>query len=172
MYTIEGHHHISMITKDIHKNNFFYQKILGLRRVKVSVNQDDPTMYHLFFGDKIGSPGTGLTFFEMPRAGRTYEGTNAYTRIGLVVSSVDRLTYWKDRFAHFQISHEKLTTYANRPALPFKDPDGLPLMLIASEDQPSSYIRWEDSPIPKEHQIRGMGPVEISFRRSDKMKRT
>ncbi|MCB5032013.1 VOC family protein, partial [Streptococcus mutans] len=58
-----GHHHISMLTKNAQQNNQFYTKVLGLRRVKVTVNQDDPSMYHLFYGDTTGSPGTELTFF-------------------------------------------------------------------------------------------------------------
>lgn len=64
MYTIPGHHHISMITKNAQQNNKFYRDILGLRRVKVTVNQDDTSMYHLFYGDKTGSPGTELSFLK------------------------------------------------------------------------------------------------------------
>ena len=73
MYKIPGHHHISMITKDAKINNQFYEKVLGLRRVKKTVNQDDPSMYHLFYGDLTGSAGTELSFFEMPMAGRPFE---------------------------------------------------------------------------------------------------
>lgn len=64
MYKISGHHHISMITKKAQENNNFYTKTLGLRRVKKTVNQDDPSMYHLFYGDLTGSPGTELTFLK------------------------------------------------------------------------------------------------------------
>src|SRR5690625_7017294 len=111
MYTIPGHHHISMITKDANQNNYFYKNILGLRRVKISVNQDDPTMYHLFYGDLTGSPGTGLTFFEMPYIGQTYRGSNAYTKIGLIVPSEESLTFWKDRLSSFNVQHSNITTY-------------------------------------------------------------
>ena len=86
MYIIPGHHHISMITKKAQHNNHFYRDILGLRRVKVTVNQDDTSMYHLFYGDKTGSPGTELSFFEIPLVGRTYRGTNAITKIGIFVT--------------------------------------------------------------------------------------
>jgi glyoxalase family protein len=71
MHTISGHHHISMLTKNAQVNNHFYQNILGLRRVKKSVNQDNPSIYDLFYGDLTGSPGTGLTFFEMANVGST-----------------------------------------------------------------------------------------------------
>ena len=98
MNKIKGHHHISMITKKGKQNNQFYVKVLGLRRVKKTVNQDDPSMYHLFYGDLTGSAGTELSFFEMPMAGSTKRGTNAITRIGLLVPSYDSLLYWKERF--------------------------------------------------------------------------
>ncbi len=64
MYKIKGHHHISMVTKNANENNHFYKNVLGLRRVKMTVNQDDPSMYHLFYGDKTGSPGTELSFLK------------------------------------------------------------------------------------------------------------
>ena len=74
MHGIAGHHHISMITKRAIPNNRFYQEILGLRRVKVTVNQDEPSMYHLFYGDKTGSPGTELSFLRFRESdGRTGE---------------------------------------------------------------------------------------------------
>lgn len=120
MFTIPGHHHISMITKNASQNNHFYKQILGLRRVKVTVNQDDPSMYHLFYGDKTGSPGTELTFFEIPMSGHTYRGTNAITRIGLLVPSVESLHYWKERFEKYDVYHDEIGTYANRPALKLK----------------------------------------------------
>lgn len=64
MLQIAGHHHISMITKNAQQNHRFYNEILGMRRVKKTVNQDDPSMYHLFYGDMTGSPGTELTFLS------------------------------------------------------------------------------------------------------------
>lgn len=165
MFPISGHHHISMIVKDAHVTNDFYTKVLGLRRVKVTVNQDDPSMYHLFYGDLTGSPGADLTFFEMPMVGQTYRGTNAITRIGLVVSTTDSLSYWKKRFENFDVTHSDITTYFDRPALHFEDPDGLQLIFIVSEETPSPlWEAWEKSPVPVEHQMKGMGPIEITVR--------
>ena len=132
MHKILGHHHISMITKNTKKNNQFYQNVLGLRRVKTSVNQDDPSMYHLFFGDVTGSPGTGLTFFEIPMAGSTHRGTNAITQIGLLVPAEESLVYWKKRFDLLNVKHQEITTYAGRKALPFEDPEGLRFILLAA----------------------------------------
>lgn len=173
MYTISGHHHISMITKDAKQNNHFYRTVLGLRRVKKTVNQDDPSMYHLFYGDRTGSPGTELTFFEMPFAGRTYRGTNAITKIGLLVPSNESLLYWKQRFEQFNVRHSEVTTYAHREAIQFEDTDGLQMVLVVSNGEKLPHWEyWEQSTVPIEHQIIGMGPVEITVRRLEKFART
>lgn len=173
MYKIPGHHHISMITKNANQNNYFYQHVLGLRRVKVSVNQDDPSMYHLFYGDRLGSPGTELTYFEIPMVGKTYRGTNAITRIGLLVSSEESLHYWKVRFEKLEVVHGDITTYVNRPALHFEDPDGLQLVLVVANGEKLDFWQtWEKSPVPVEHQILGMGPVEMTVRRLEKLANT
>ncbi|MDM5331946.1 ring-cleaving dioxygenase [Ureibacillus composti] len=174
MHKILGHHHISMITKNAKKNNQFYQNVLGLRRVKTSVNQDDPSMYHLFFGDVTGSPGTGLTFFEIPMAGSTHRGTNAITQIGLLVPTEESLVYWKKRFDLLNVKHQEITTYAGRKALPFEDPEGLRLILLDNngEQIPEDWVRWEDSIVASEHRILGMGPIEITVKNLNKLANT
>ncbi|PFT19488.1 ring-cleaving dioxygenase [Bacillus thuringiensis] len=173
MYEIKGHHHISMVTKNGSENNHFYKNVLGLRRVKMTVNQDDPSMYHLFYGDKTGSPGTELSFFEIPLVGKTYRGTNAITRIGLLVPSEESLHYWKERFEKFAVKHSEITTYANRPALQFEDAEGLRLVLLVSNgEKVEHWETWEKSEVPVEHQIQGMGSVEMTVRRLDKMAST
>jgi len=173
MHPISGHHHISMITKNAQKNNRFYRDVLGLRRVKMTVNQDDPSMYHLFYGDKTGSPGTELSFFEIPPVGRTHRGTNAITQIGLLVPSEASLTYWKKRFAEYSVQHGDITTYANRPSLHFEDKEGLRMVLLAANGQKIKHWEtWEKSTIPAKHQIQGMGPVEMTVRRLHKLAST
>lgn len=162
MTTIKGHHHISMYTKDASENNAFYKYVLGLRRVKISVNQENPTMYHLFYGDTTGSPGTELTFFEMPRVGSTHRGTNAYERIGLLVPTKESLTYWKDRFENHEVKHSELTKYNDRHALFFEDREGLKFVLqVTNGDTLPFWKAWQESPVPTEHQIMGMGTIEI-----------
>ncbi|MEH7384783.1 ring-cleaving dioxygenase [Bacillus sp. JJ1521] len=173
MYTISGHHHISMITKDANQNNRFYREVLGLRRVKMTVNQDDPSMYHLFYGDKTGSPGTELSFFEIPPVGRTHRGTNAITQIGLLVPTKSSLTYWKARFEEYGVQHSEITTYANKPALHFEDEEGLRMVLLVSNgEKVEHWETWEKSIVPVEHQIQGMSSVEITVRRLDKLAKT
>lgn len=173
MYQIPGHHHISMITKNASQNNHFYRYVLGLRRVKVTVNQVDPSMYHLFYGDKTGSPGTELSFFEIPPVGKTYRGTNAITRIGLMVPSADSLYYWKSRFEEYGVHHAEITTYANHTALKFEDLEGLRIVLLVSNGaKVKHWETWEQSKVPVEHQIQGMGSVEMTVRRLDKLAST
>ncbi|KGR77412.1 VOC family protein [Ureibacillus manganicus] len=169
MKNIAGHHHISMITKNLKVNNGFYQNILGLRRVKVSVNQDDPSMVHVFYGDLVGSPGTGLTFFEMPLVGRTHRGTDAITRIGLLVPSFESLVYWKERFTILGVKHGEITEYAGRSALHFEDNDGLRLVLLNNNEEtvPEFWTEWDDSNVLPQHRIVGMGPVEITVQSLD-----
>ncbi|WP_226657181.1 ring-cleaving dioxygenase [Pseudalkalibacillus hwajinpoensis] len=173
MHTISGHHHISMITKNASQNNHFYRHVLGLRRVKMTVNQDDPSMYHLFYGDKTGSPGTELSFFEIPLVGNTYRGTNAITRIGLLVPTEESLLFWKARFEEHSVLHGEITTYATHPALEFEDTEGLQMVLLVSNGAKVGHWQaWDKSEIPVEHQIQGMGSVEMKVRRLDELRET
>ncbi|MEK4171238.1 ring-cleaving dioxygenase [Lysinibacillus sp. FSL L8-0312] len=166
MNKLNGHHHISMLTKNGKQNNHFYTTILGLRRVKKTVNQDSPSMYHLFYGDLTGAAGTELTFFEMPVAGRTVRGTNAITRIGLLVPSSESLLYWKERFQQLEVEHSDITTYAGKEALFFEDHEGLRMVLLNHQghDTPAQWQAWDGNDIPEEHRILGMGTVEITVR--------
>ncbi|MGO1922308.1 MAG: VOC family protein [Jeotgalicoccus sp.] len=173
MTAILGHHHISMLAKYAQENNNFYNKVLGMRRVKVTVNQDDPSMYHLFYGDNKGRPGTELSFFEMPMAGNTRHGTNAITRIGLFVRGESSLSYWQKRFDEYGVEHSDVKVYGNRKSVLFEDGDGLRLALQAVDnDMISRFESWDDSDVPAEHQIMSMGTVEMSVRRIEKMERT
>src|SRR5699024_10676066 len=131
------------------------------------------SMYHLFYGDTIGSPGTELTFFEMPMAGQTHRGTNAITRIGLLVPTEESLQYWKERLTTYHVDHEEIGTYANRPAMHFTDKDGLELVFQVAET-PASYTwhPWEASTVPEEHQVRGIGTVELTVKRPEKLAST
>lgn len=166
MNKLSGHHHISMLTKNGKQNNHFYTTILGLRRVKKTVNQDSPSMYHLFYGDLTGAAGTELTFFEMPVAGRTVRGTNAITRIGLLVPSSESLLYWKERFQQLEVEHSEITTYAGKEALFFEDHEGLRMVLLNHQGQetPAQWQPWDGNDIPQEHRILGMGTIEITVR--------
>ena len=130
MKELDGIHHISAITGDATKNLEFYVGVMGLRLVKKTVNQDDPTVYHLFYADEQGSPGADLTFFEYPGAGRGRAGAGMIHRIGLRVGSEAALEFWARRLASAGLES---TIEGDR--LRFEDPEGLGLELIAAPTQ-------------------------------------
>jgi glyoxalase family protein len=150
---LEGIHHISAITGDSRGNVEFYTGVLGLRMVKKTVNQDEPNVYHLFYGDEHGSPGMDLTFFEYPGAARGVAGAGMVHRILWRVSSAEALEFWRERLSAAGIEAE-LTT----DSLLFADPEGLEHELIksSSEDDPLSAISPE---IPSEHALQGFEGV-------------
>jgi glyoxalase family protein len=167
---LKGHHHISMITKSGVKNNEFYTKVLGLRRVMKTVNQDSPDMYHLFYGDRTGAPGTELTFFEIPMSGRTHRGTNAITKIGLLVPSIESLAYWEERLAANGVQTERNADYMGKEVVLFEDYEGLRFALFVHDNEPlqDHWAAWEQSPVDEAHRILGMGPIEITVREPER----
>ena len=150
---VTGLHHITAIASDPKRNLDFYTKILGLRFVKRSVNQDDPGTYHLYYGDYTGSPGTALTFFPRPglRRGRPGSGQAYATGFSLPASS---LAYWQERLAKLGVKTEAVTTRFGDRVLTTFDPDGLRLDLVATaESDPRMPAPSAD--VPAEFGIRG-----------------
>jgi glyoxalase family protein len=141
---LEGIHHITAITGDARRNLDFYTGVLGLRLVKKSVNQDDPTAYHLFYGDEDGSAGADLTFFEYPGAERGRPGAGMVHRIVWRVGSREALMFWHERLRRARIDVAEDNTH-----LRFEDPEGLGFEIRAVEasDQPLS-ARHPDIPPP------------------------
>jgi glyoxalase family protein len=145
----EGIHHITCITADAPGNVDFYVRLLGLRLVKKSVNQDDPTVYHLFYADEKGSAGSDLTFFEYPHARPGRPGRGMIHRIVFRVASEDALDFWADRLAN-----ENVTTEREGSRLRFEDPEGLGLELAVVETTDDPLIA--DHPeIPRELALQG-----------------
>jgi glyoxalase family protein len=145
----EGIHHITCITADAPGNVDFYVRLLGLRLVKKSVNQDDPTVYHLFYADEKGSAGSDLTFFEYPHARPGRPGRGMIHRIVFRVASDDALDFWADRLAN-----ENVTTEREGSRLRFEDPEGLGLELAVVETTDDPLIA--DHPeIPRELALQG-----------------
>src|ERR1700756_2828631 len=117
---IEGIHHVTCITGDAPGNVDFYVRVLGLRMVKKTVNQDDPTVYHLFYADENGDAGSDLTFFEYPGAPRGRAGSGMIHTIVFRVGSVDALNFWAER-----LGVEDIATDRDGRSLRFEDPEGL-----------------------------------------------
>ncbi|MFE8699418.1 ring-cleaving dioxygenase [Cytobacillus sp. FJAT-54145] len=166
---IKGQHHVSAITADAKRNYDFYTKTLGLRLVKKTVNQDDTSVYHLFYADERGNPGTDLTFFEIPRAGQTRYGTNSISTTSLRVPNDEALQYWKKRFEENGVEHEDILTHSGRATLAFKDFEGQRLMLVSDEHNEgvAGGTPWDKSPVPVEHAIIGLGPVMLTVAKLD-----
>jgi len=153
---LHGIHHVTAITARARENHRYYTRILGLRLVKKTVNQDDVSAYHLFYADGAGTPGTDLTFFDWP-APPEQRGTRSVTRTGLRVDSLQTLEWWRDRLG----ADTRLTERDNRPVLDFDDPEGQRLSLVV-DAAAAEAVPWEQSPVPPEHQIRGLGPLHLS----------
>jgi glyoxalase family protein len=130
---LEGIHHITAITGDAPRNVDFYARVLGLRLVKKTVNQDDPTVYHLFYADELGSPGSDITFFEYPGARRGRAGAGMVHRIVWRVASEGALGFWEKRL---RAEGAELSRQPGR--LTFSDPEGLGLELavVETDDEP------------------------------------
>ncbi|TBH21199.1 VOC family protein [Thermus thermamylovorans] len=144
-----GLHHITGIAGDPQENLDFYAGVLGLRLVKRSVNQDDPTTYHLFYADREGTPGTDLTFFPWPKLPPNRPGVGQAVEVALAVPE-GSLGYWEGRLDH--LPKERGERYG-RPALLLQDPHGLPLALV---EAPGPGRPWEGSPVPLAYQVRGL----------------
>ncbi|SEH48239.1 glyoxalase family protein [Halobacillus karajensis] len=167
---LKGIHHVSAITANAKQNYDFYTNIMGMRLVKKTVNQDAPSMYHLFYADEKGRPGTDLTFFEIHRAGQTYPGTRSISTTSLRVKSDKALTYWKDRFQKYQVDHDGIIDRFGRKTLSFRDPEGQRLTLISDEKNEgvASGDPWDHAPVPQEYGITGLGPVHLTVNEASK----
>jgi glyoxalase family protein len=156
-----GVHHLTAVSAQIRDNHRFYTQTIGMRLVKRSVNQDDVSAYHLFYADAKGSPGTDLTFFDwpVPPEGR---GTRSIVRTGLRVRGSESLEWWARRFAELGVSHGEVAERDGRATLDLEDPEGQRLSLVSDGGTGDPPVPWERSPVPAEHQIRGLGPITIS----------
>jgi glyoxalase family protein len=134
----EGIHHVTCITADAPGNVDFYVRVLGLRLVKKSVNQDDPTVYHLFYADEKGSAGSDLTFFEYPHARPGRAGPGMVHRIVFRVGSDEAVDFWAERLASENVSVER-----EGNSLRFEDPEGLGLEIAA--------VQTDDDPLIADH---------------------
>jgi len=157
---LTGIHHLTAVTAQAPANHAFYTQTLGMRLVKKTVNQDDVSAYHLFYADGLASPGSDLTFFDWP-VGPEQRGTNAIVRTGLRVSGEATLRFWEQRLREAGVSGSGIAEQDGRLTLSFEDPEGQRLALVDDGGAGDAHP-WERSPVPAEHQIRGLGPITIS----------
>jgi glyoxalase family protein len=157
---LTGIHHLTAISADASGNRDFYTRVLGMRLVKKTVNQDDVSAYHLFYADGKGSPGTDLTFFDW-LAPPERRGTNSIVRTALRVAGPDALAYWHARLAEAGLKHGPLAEHDGRLQFAFEDPEGQRLAMIDDGGAGPSHP-WARSPIPASYQVRGLGPITMS----------
>jgi glyoxalase family protein len=156
-----GVHHVSALSAHVTRSHEFYTRVLGMRPVIRTVNQDDPGMYHLFYGDGAGRPGSDVTVFGMPGAAGEHRGNNSVTRTTLRVAGAHALEFWAARLVDAGVYHAGIGTRDGRQVLDFDDAVGTRLSLI-DDGGVGDAAPWESSPVPAEHQIRGLGYVEIT----------
>ena len=158
---LSGIHHLTAVTADAWGNHAFYTQTLGMRLVKRTVNQDDTSAYHLFYGDAAASPGSDITFFDwnVPRERR---GTHSIVRTGLRVTGEAALRYWDERFRELGVFRKEILEMDGRLSLEFEDPEGQRIVLVDDGGLGDHGVPWSKSPVPAEHQIRGLGPVSLS----------
>jgi glyoxalase family protein len=157
-----GIHHVTAISGPAGRNVNFYARTLGLRLVKKTVNFDDPSTYHLYYGDETGQPGTILTFFpwEHVAPGRVGVGETQETVLRVPEGSIG---YWAHRFVEKGVVHEAVAKRFGETVLSFKDPDGMRLALVAVpgiEDETA----WDGGDVTAEHAIRGFHSVSLLLR--------
>jgi glyoxalase family protein len=163
---LEGIHHITLITGDAPRNVDFYTRVLGLRLVKKTVNQDDPTVYHLFYADEKGSAGADITFFEYPNARRGRAGAGMVHRITWRLGSTDALDFWEERLRAEGVG--ALERDGDR--LRFEDPEGMGLELAVVETGDEPLVA-EHPEIPSELALQGFDSVRAYTRSPDASRR-
>ena len=161
---LTGLHHVTAVTSDAPANLAFYTQTLGLRLVKKTVNQDDVSAYHLFYGDELGSPGTELTFFDWPRIGPHVSGRGDISALALRVSGQEALNWWAKRLTGAGRAVSNIEVSGGRASLSFTDPEGQRLRLVDDEGAPGG-APWAHSPVPGNMALRGLDSAILTVRR-------
>ncbi len=162
MNDIYGIHHVTAIASDPQRTVDFYTSVLGLRLVKLTVNFDDPTTYHLYFGDELGRPGTILTFFPWSEAPKGHRGTGQVITTSFLISEKS-IDFWQTRLKKNQVTFNGPFKRFDEQVLSLYDPDGLEIELVShSSAQDREVNVWNGAGIPSEHAVRGFYSVAIS----------
>ena len=163
---LHGLHHVSGFTGDAVANLDFYTRVLGMRLVKKTVNQDDTSVYHLFYADAEGSPGTELTFFEWKHVPQAREGAGTISETALrVAGDAATLETWADWFKKEGVKHGGIeaATGTHLPSLAFQDHEGQHLRLVAEPRETAGELRpWRGSPVGVDNAIVGLSAVTLT----------
>jgi glyoxalase family protein len=164
-----GLHHVTAVTANAARNVKFYTQVLGMRLVKKTVNQDDVTAYHLFYGDEIGHAGTEMTFFDWSNIGRQQIAAGTISGTAFRVPGRDALEQWVWHFDELGVAHGEIVERAGRAILPFTDPEGQRLELVddtvaGDVPQVAPGVPWAKSPVPAAWGIRGLEGVSLTLK--------
>jgi glyoxalase family protein len=166
---LHGIHHVTAVTGDVRGNKRFYTELLGLRLVKKSVNQDDTSAYHMFYADKLGSPGTDMTFFDWPQTSQNVRGTDSISNTLFRVNGRAALEYWLDRFEKNGIRNDGIEQYDGRDIIRFEDPEEQRLVLVDDQGADFEGEVWDGVDIPPEYALRGFYGIELTVPRLAQM---
>ena len=158
---INGLHHVTSIASGAQSNNDFFTKTLGLRRIKKTVNFDAPEVYHLYYGDEAGTPGTVMTYFPFPNARRGHPGTGEVGITGFA-GPKGSLPYWEERLATFDVKNMQTETTFGENRLRFDGPDGDGFVLVETEDD--ARAPWTNNGVPADAAIRGFHSADMRLR--------
>lgn len=161
---ILGLHHVTAIASNAKVNLDFYTNVLGMRLVKKTVNFDDPSTYHFYFGDEIGTPGTILTFFPWADVRQGVNGSGMATHIGYSVPQGSS-SFWKDRLTQFNVPIKEEEVFGEK-TISFKDPDGLNLQFIETNNEDLREA-WTTGAITQEVATKGFHNVTLTLRQTE-----
>jgi glyoxalase family protein len=153
---LTGMHHVSALSAHIGRSREFYTRVLGMRPLIKTVNQDAPSMYHLFFGDAAGTPGSDMTVFDLPCAAPERPGNNSISLTTFRVAGEGAFEYWEARLDELGVARGETTERDGRRVLDFADGEGTQLSLV-DDGGAGEAFPWSESPVPAERQIRGLG---------------
>ncbi len=158
---IKGLHHVTSMASDARQNNTFFTNTLGLRRVKKTVNFDAPDVYHLYYGDEVGTPGSVMTYFPFPNIGK---GRHGVGEVGTTVYSVPEgtLAYWEKRFADEGVAGLSREETFGEKRLAFTGPDGDGFALVEEKNDPRAP--WVKGSVPSDEAIRGFHSVSLRLK--------
>lgn len=153
MQPIQGIHHITAFARDPQINVDFYHNLLGQRLIKKTVNFDDPNIYHLYYGDEVGTPGTLITFFPWPMTMPGIPGNGEVAAVSYAIRP-ESVGFWRDHLVSHGVAVGESLSRFGVEVIPFRDPDGMAIELIATPE-PTTIRFWAEGPIPEAHAIRG-----------------
>ncbi|WP_099826898.1 VOC family protein [Oceaniglobus indicus] len=161
---IKGLHHVTSLAADAQQNSDFFTKLLGMRRVKKTVNFDAPDVYHLYYGDEAGTPGSVMTYFPFPHIVKGQRGTGEVAETAFAVP-VDTLDYWRERLAAAAVGGLEEVEQFGEKRLRFEGPDGDGFALV--EVPGDTRAPYADGPVPADLGIRGFRGVTMRLREAD-----